>query len=337
MIDFTHPCLTLPLISVIGVITSLAGIAVIEGIMKKEETDEKVHFLATAWGLLLLSGMVILACGAVFFGAEEYWETPEAAGQAGDMFGGLTALFSGLAFAGLIAALFTQRQELITQRKELTLQRKELEQTRNVFQRQKFESTYFHLLKLFRDYAETTSCQRGDFSNRCAVNTRRDVFTGQALLRELAAESVQGKFPREADLDKFEGKTLREFKAWYDECGDFFLGPYFRLLWNCVRLVDEQKTHDMNDKEKLGFVRYLRSTLSPAEVKLLALYGLSEVGRKVGDENIARYQLIKYLKTKDVEGYPFLVTSYDPEAFGDRYDTVEDAMRRSTSRNSDRE
>ena len=70
------------------------------------------------------------------------------AGTAGDMFGGLTALFSGLAFAGLITTLFMQRQELSLQRKELGLQRNELAQTREVFQIQRFENTFFGLLKL---------------------------------------------------------------------------------------------------------------------------------------------------------------------------------------------
>ena len=47
----------------------------------------------------------------------------EERGQFGDMFGAVNALFSGLAFAGLILTL-------ILQRKELTLQRDELDKKR---------------------------------------------------------------------------------------------------------------------------------------------------------------------------------------------------------------
>ena len=70
------------------------------------------------------------------------------AGAAGDMFGGLTALFSGLAFAGLITTLFMQRRELEYQRRELS-------QTREVFQIQRFENTFFGLLKLLNDHVNS--------------------------------------------------------------------------------------------------------------------------------------------------------------------------------------
>lgn len=46
------------------------------------------------------------------------------------MFGGVTALFSGLAFAGMIYAIIMQSQELALQREELSLTRKELEASR---------------------------------------------------------------------------------------------------------------------------------------------------------------------------------------------------------------
>ena len=51
------------------------------------------------------------------------WQTR---GQVGDSFGALNALFSGLAFAGLIATILLQSKELALQRKELVLQRREM-------------------------------------------------------------------------------------------------------------------------------------------------------------------------------------------------------------------
>lgn len=47
-------------------------------------------------------------------------------GQFGDLFGGLNALFTGLAFAGLIYTILLQRRELELQRGELRLTREEL-------------------------------------------------------------------------------------------------------------------------------------------------------------------------------------------------------------------
>ena len=57
------------------------------------------------------------------------WPTWVLRGQFGDSFGAINALFSGLAFAGVIIALVFQRRELAFQRIELGLQRKELELT----------------------------------------------------------------------------------------------------------------------------------------------------------------------------------------------------------------
>lgn len=47
----------------------------------------------------------------------------------GDSFGGLNALFSGLAFAGVIATILLQREELRLQRVELENTRKELKRS----------------------------------------------------------------------------------------------------------------------------------------------------------------------------------------------------------------
>lgn len=54
-------------------------------------------------------------------------EDPQQRGLFGDSYGALNALFSGLAFAGVIATLLLQRQELSYQREELELTRAELQ------------------------------------------------------------------------------------------------------------------------------------------------------------------------------------------------------------------
>ncbi len=54
---------------------------------------------------------------------------PERA-QFGDLLGASNGIFSGLAFAGLIYAIYLQRQDLSLQRKELELQRNEMAASR---------------------------------------------------------------------------------------------------------------------------------------------------------------------------------------------------------------
>lgn len=71
--------------------------------------------------------------GAIFvawcvYGIAAYWSfgSWQDRGTFGDMFGALNALFAGLAFAGLIAAILLQRAELELQRLDLVETRKEL-------------------------------------------------------------------------------------------------------------------------------------------------------------------------------------------------------------------
>lgn len=73
--------------------------------------------------LLLL--VVALWAGS-FFAVGALGLTLEERGQFGDAFGTINSLFTGLAFAALIATIFLQRDELALQRTELKLQREQM-------------------------------------------------------------------------------------------------------------------------------------------------------------------------------------------------------------------
>jgi hypothetical protein len=78
--------------------------------------------------ILLLVGVVFLWMTYLIamLAITDRWETRS---QFGEAFGAIEALFSGLAFAGLIYTIALQRKELQLQRKELRLTRKELRRT----------------------------------------------------------------------------------------------------------------------------------------------------------------------------------------------------------------
>lgn len=69
-------------------------------------------------------------------------------GQLGDMFGAVNAMFSGLAFAGIIFTIYLQRQELRAQRQELQLTRNEFKTQNRTLKRQRFETTFFNMLSI---------------------------------------------------------------------------------------------------------------------------------------------------------------------------------------------
>lgn len=76
--------------------------------------------------------LILLSVGVVGLFALSWWwlattiNNPEKQGQFGDQFGAVNALFSGLAFAGLIFTIILQKKELALQREELTQTREEL-------------------------------------------------------------------------------------------------------------------------------------------------------------------------------------------------------------------
>ena len=116
--------------------------------MKKTKVPVTLIIIASIFILVLYVGISIWAF--------HKYGNPENAGIFGDTFGAVNALFSGLAFLGVIIAIFLQTQELEAQREELDLTRQEIKEQKEELQRhgatfefQRFESNYFNLLKTF--------------------------------------------------------------------------------------------------------------------------------------------------------------------------------------------
>ena len=82
----------------------------------------------------ILAKIVIILWLVAWIVALLYKDTWTERGQLGDMFGAVNALFSGLAFAGIIYTILLQRVELKAQRKELRLNMEELRLSREELQ-----------------------------------------------------------------------------------------------------------------------------------------------------------------------------------------------------------
>ena len=86
-------------------------------------------------GVLLLVITVVVLWLATPFVVSSLYKPPTEAGPFGDLFGSINALFSGLAFAGLIYAILLQRRELELQRLELQATREEMKLARSEAER----------------------------------------------------------------------------------------------------------------------------------------------------------------------------------------------------------
>lgn len=103
-----------------------------------------------------------------------------ARGTFGDQFGAVNALFSALAFAGLIYTIILQmnelryqREELIDNRKEMVRQTREFKQQNAALKKQTFENTFFNMLSLQQQIV-----------NELSITEQQKYGLNQILLKE---------------------------------------------------------------------------------------------------------------------------------------------------------
>lgn len=119
------------------------------------EKQTKIKNDVSNWKLYLGSLIVLVIWILSYPLIQYYSETDEIfdIGVFGDSFGAINALFSGLAFVGLIFTIYLQKNELKLQRNELRLQRNELKENREQLRRtaaaqEKTEKLMIRQLKL---------------------------------------------------------------------------------------------------------------------------------------------------------------------------------------------
>jgi len=280
------------------------------------------EFWASLNGFLVVAGLIVLlwlanyAVMPFLFPAQNGGTSN--AGTAGDMFGGLTALFSGLAFAGLITTLFMQRQEL-------TYQREELRQTREVFQIQRFENTFFGLIGLLGKQVDVINHNVTTYGSN---GSRTTTNTGRAAI-EMWAKKLPTFVEIEYDQDLYGGqieksrtpidvsKVVAKYEDKFSNVLELDFGPYFRLIYNVLRHIEYAKLSDCeteNEELKLVYSKILRSHLNSSEVKLL-MYNCASVHGVGLKPWIEKHSMLKHITREDYEECMPMVELYDPLAF----------------------
>jgi len=213
------------------------------------------------------------------------FKTAEKAGPAGDLFGAINALFTGLAFAGLIGTMIFQQRELKLQRRELKLQREEVAQTRaeiagqreqmelqnKQMRKQIFENTFFQMLRVFNEYIQDIS---GPFNTSGNIPRK-----GRDQLGFIASHVTYAGIDGEIVSLNYENT----YKDYSDD-----LGGYFRVLYNIIKYV-----HTSDQKDKKLYTNIVRAQLSDSELILLKANLATPVGKKfVSYAN--EYELLKH-------------------------------------------
>lgn len=220
-------------------------------------------------------------------------------GQFGDKFGAVNALFSGLAFAGIIITLL--------------LQRRDLTETRNAMGHERFDNTFFQLLNLhiditaklavkgrhgleaFESFAEHIKTCDPDFYafsalqklSRDKVRTIIDTKTISAqTYPELTPADItnlneyleQGTRAFENHLDDdiamHEAKVVNAYKKSAEEHIDYF-SHYFRNLYHILKFIDESTL--IGNDEKYMYSKFVRSQLSDIELVCIFYNSISKI------------------------------------------------------------
>lgn len=191
--------------------------------------------------------------------APRFLETAEGRGQWGDSFGAVGALFTGLALAGVVIALYFQSRDLELQRSDLALTRKEMTKQRAVMAEQlqsirgqRLESTLFAMLRMHREVVEGLALKNG--------------MTGRPALHALRLEMEQ----RLVESDGSSEPWARAQEA----CGAFartnyiHLGHYFRLSEELLQFLASVAPSD----DTAHFAPLVRAHLSLDDLMLLLVW-----------------------------------------------------------------
>ncbi len=269
------------------------------------------------WLFVMLLIVFLLGSVGIYAGLLLYITWPidlhslEKTGAFGDSFGILNALFSGLAFGGLIIALMLQRADLQLQRDEIQLTRKEI-------QSQNFENTFFQMLRL---HNEIVSAAHVDFYEQWNTEDGPDSNTTLVSGRDCFREFVR-RFELQLDQQPRHGKDASDlniiqtaYNAFWD-ANQQSLGHYFRYLYRIFCFIDQSKIED-----KRLYSGIARAQLSDLELLLLYYNCLSKYGIDKFKPLAEEYALFDNLPVKSILNRNHL-SLYDLKAWGSQTETV---------------
>lgn len=236
-------------------------------------------------------------------------ESPaQARGLFGDKFGSINALFSGLAFAGIILTLLLQRRELSESRREVS--------------HQQFDNTFFSLLRLHVDITSKLSHYGNDgrkafFSLYERIKFSNEFFPVFLALQKIEKERIRN-LKDHPDIDAINYPELsssdisnvafalkdgvRAIDGYLD--GDVVMheriiseaygkvavqsiddfAHYYRNLYHILRFVDQSNL--IKDKERIEYIKFVRAQLSDVELVTIFYNSLTTVhlnGKEVAE------------------------------------------------------
>ncbi|MCB0730970.1 MAG: putative phage abortive infection protein [Ignavibacteriae bacterium] len=263
----------------------------------------------TKW--ILFSILIVLILWLIGWAFVYYtFPTWNESAEFGDSFGAVNALFTGLAFAGVITTVLLQRRELELQRKELKLTTAELAGQKEQFikqnktlELQKFENTFFQLISLHNDIVNAVIID--DIPSQ--KKTGRKSF-------DLIVEQLNHRINltlKDKTHYHIDNLTI-VYQKIFDQYENI-LGHYFSNIYNIIKFVDRAQLLCMTEKK--FYTNLLRAQLSMNELILLFFNCLHTNGFEKFKPLIEKYALLKNLNYSLLNNFKD-VKFYEISAYG---------------------
>lgn len=268
--------------------------------LNNEETKSRLWI----WIIIAIVG-VIAMWGLSWWGIIKFIDEPTNQGTFGDMFGAVNALFSGLAFAGLIVTLLYQKEELKLQREELKETRNELNAQKLEFQeqnktmkRQRFENTFFNMLSLQQEIVANLSYDEVervmDFSNPLNNNVKHTIYNGRTIFREMYLNLTVSIPDNHSYMGIKRAIEANDYGVYSYISSTTRFDHYFRHLYRIFKYVDS--TELIEDNERYDYACIVRSQLSDYELVMLFYNCLTANGRAKFKPLIEKYAIFNNLR-----------------------------------------
>ncbi|MCK5146918.1 hypothetical protein KAR48_09185 [bacterium] len=239
--------------------------------------------------ILMLIGVLVLWALNILV-LSQFFDAPESVSSFGDSFGCVSALFSGLAFVGLIVAILLQMEELKLQRKELSLTRDELEGQKkqlslqnDTLKTQAFENMFFQLLQFQINLTESIDSVKPN--NRGFVVT----YKGKDCFVEFI-NKVRSEYSLNALKNLDTKKRLKTAVIKFKDMFDKELSHYLKSLYQIFKFLDEA-----NIQKQQQYIDLLKAMLSNQEIIILLYLHVSDI---ISDE--LKMMLVKYQVYDDI-------------------------------------
>lgn len=258
------------------------------------------------WRTLIYAGLAVFAIWLLSWGLIDLCISEcDDRGTFGDKFGAVNALFSGLAFAGLIVTLLYQKEELKLQREELAQTREELKGQREEFEeqnktmkRQRFENTFFNMLSLQQEIVANLSYDEVervmDFSNPLKNNVKHTIYNGRTIFREMYLNLTVSIPGNHSYMGIKRAIEANDYGVYSYISSTTRFDHYFRHLYRIFKYVDS--TELIEDNERYDYACIVRSQLSDYELVILFYNCLTSNGRAKFKPLIEKYSIFNNLR-----------------------------------------